>query len=167
MEIEVVSRRDNPLLRRTEVRFRVRHPKESTPARDALRKALAEELSATKDIVVVDHARSVFGRAESLGFAKVYKTKEDALRTEREFLLVRNRLKEAAVKEKKVAPPKPVLPRPVAPAAKEEAKPVAKPVEKAAAVPPKKEGAKPEAPAKKEGPKKEEKPAVKKPAKGA
>ncbi len=170
MEIVVVSRRDNPLLRRTEVRFRVRHPKESTPAREELRQALAQELEATKDIVIVDHARSVFGRSESEGFAKVYKTKEDALRTERTFILVRNRLKEATVKakkERKQAPPKPAPARPVAPAAKEEAKPSSKPAEKPAPVPPKKEGGKPEAPAKKEPPKKDEKPAEKKPAKGA
>lgn len=160
------------MLRRTEVRFRVRHPKESTPAREELRQALAKELDATKDIVVVDHARSVFGRSESEGFAKVYKTKEDALRTEREYILVRNRLKEATVKakkEKKEAPPKPA-PAPAksaAPAAKEEAKPSAKPVQKPAPVPPKKEGGRPEAPAKKEPPRKEEKPAEKKPAKGA
>ena len=165
MEIEVVSRRDNPLLKRTEVRFRVRHPKESTPARDALRRALAEELKATKDIVVVSRARSVFGRAESEGFAKVYKTKEDAFRTEREHILVRNRLKEAVVKVKKAAPPKPAPTRPAAPAAKEEAKPAAKPAEKAAAA--KKEPEKPEPPAKKEAGKKDEKPPEKKPTKGA
>jgi len=167
MEIEVVSRRDNPLLKRMEVRFLVRHPKESTPARDTLRRALAEELKATKDIVVVSRARSLFGRSESEGFAKVYKTKEDALRTEREHILVRNRLKEAVVKERKAPPPKPTPTRPPAPAAKEEAKPAAKPVEKAAPVAPRKEGAKSETPAKKEGPKREEKPAEKKPAKGA
>ena len=163
MEIEVVSRRENALLKRTEVRFVVRHPKEPSPARDALRQELAKQLNATKDVVVVDHARSVFGRAVSAGFAKVYKSKEDALRTERGFVLVRNRLKEAQVKAKKEprARPAPAKPAP------REVKAEAKPAEKVPPAAPTKGAPKPEAPAKKEAPKKEEKPAEKKPGKGA
>lgn len=160
MQIEVVSRRENPLLKRTEVRFRVSHPKESSPARDALRAELAKALKATKDIVVIGYTRSAFGRPVSEGFAKVYKSREDAMRTERSFILVRNRLKEAEVREKKEPAPKPPKPAP-------EAKEAPKPAEKPAPAEPRKEAAKPEAPkkeaAKKEGaPKKDEKPAEKK-----
>ncbi len=166
MEIEVLSRRDNPLLKRTEVRFRVKHAKEPSPARDALRQELAKALKVTKDIVIIDGTRSAFGRPVSEGFAKIYKSKEDALRTERSFILVRNKLKEAEVKEKKAAPSKPP-PKP-APEAKE----AVKPAEKTAPAEQKREAPKAEAP-KKEGPKKEapgkkdEKPTEKKAGKGA
>jgi small subunit ribosomal protein S24e len=148
MELEIVGKRENALLKRTEVRFRVAHPKEQTPKRGDLRQELAKALNATRDIVVVDFVRSEFGRSRSQGYAKVYKSKEDALHTERKHILVRNGLIAAEVKEKKEAPPKPVKP-----ARKEEAP---KPAEKS--------------PAKEEKPaeKKETKPAAeKKEAKGA
>ena len=148
MELEIVGKRENVLLKRTEVRFRVAHPGEQTPKRGDLRQELAKALHATRDIVVVDFLRSEFGRSVSQGYAKVYKSKEDALHAERKHILVRNGLVAAEVKEKKEAPPKPVKP-----ARKEEAP---KPVEKA--------------PAKEEKPaeKKETKPAAeKKEAKGA
>ena len=163
MELEILSRRDNPLLKRTEVRFRVAHPKEASPKRAALREQLAKTLNVTRDIVIVDFSRSEFGRSSSHGYAKVYKSKEDALHAERKHILIRNGLLEA---EKKAEKPK----EPRAPPPKKEE--VAKPAEKPAA-PAKEEkpAGKPEKPAKEEkkaepkaaGEKKEPKPAEKKP----
>ena len=153
MELEIVGKRENVLLKRTEVRFRVAHPREQTPKRGDLRQELAKALNATRDIVVVDFLRSEFGRSASRGYAKVYKSKEDALRVERKHILVRNGLVAAEVKEKKEAPPKPVKPP-----RKEEAP---KPAEKA----PAKEEAPKAAPEKREGKapeKKGEKPAAEK-----
>ena len=130
MELEIVSKRENPLLKRTEVRFKVLHPKEMTPARGALRDQLAKVLNATRDIVVVDFTRSEFGQSSSHGYAKVYKSKEDAEKVERKHILVRNGLREAEkkvekVKEPKPAPlkreaaPKPAAEKPAAPAKEE------------------------------------------------
>ncbi len=164
MELEIVGKRENALLKRTEVRFRVAHPGEQTPKRGDLRQELAKALHATRDIVVVDFVRSEFGRSGSQGYAKVYKSKEDALHTERKHILVRNGLVAAEVKEKKEAPPKPAkparkeeAPKPAekAPAKEEVPKAAEKKAEKPAAE--KKEEGKP-APAKKE----EKKPAEKK-----
>ena len=153
MELEIVAKRDNVLLKRTEVRFRVAHPREQTPKRGDLRAELAKALHATRDIVVVDSVVSEFGRSASRGYAKVYKSKEDALRAERKHILVRNGLIAAEVREKKAARPKPEKP-----ARKEEAP---KPAEKA----PAKEEAPKAAPEKKEAKapeKKAEKPAAEK-----
>jgi len=110
MELEIVSKRENPLLKRTEVRFKVLHPKEMTPARGALRDQLAKVLNATRDIVVVDFTRSEFGQSSSHGYAKVYKSKEDAEKVERKHILVRNGLREAEKKVEKVKEPKPAPP---------------------------------------------------------
>lgn len=153
MEIEVVGKRENPLLKRMEVRFRVAHPNEQTPKRGDLRQALANVLHVTRDIVIVDSFQSEFGRSASRGYAKVYKSKEDAMKVERKHILVRNGLIAAEVKEKKEAPPKPAkIPRKEAPKAAEAA-PVKEEAPKAA--PEKKEG---KAPAEKKG----EKPAAEK-----
>ena len=154
MELEILTRRDNPLLKRTEVRFRVAHPKEGSPKREALRDQLAKTLNATRDIVVVDFARSEFGRSTSQGYAKVYKSKEDALHTERKHILVRNGLLAAEVKEAKVRAAKPPPPK------REAAKPAEKPAPPKEEKPAAKEEKKPEAKAPAE--KKEGKPAAEK-----
>ena len=166
MQLEVVAKKENPLLKRVEVRFKAIHKAEPTPTRDALRAFLAKELKATKDVVVIDHQASSFGRYETLGYAKIYKSKEEAESIERRHILVRNRLAEAEVKEKEGAPKpeKPALapkaekpapaPKPEAP--KAEAKP-----EKAPAKEEKKPAEKKE-PGEKKASKKEEKPEAKK-----
>src|SRR5438876_11539610 len=108
IQLEVTQRKQNPLLKRTEVSFKAIHKAEPTPTRDALRAFLARELKATKDIVVIDSQASTFGRYETVGYAKVYKTKEEALAVERKHIRVRNKLIEPEDKEKKA--PKPEKP---------------------------------------------------------
>ncbi|MFA5897291.1 MAG: 30S ribosomal protein S24e, partial [Thermoplasmata archaeon] len=101
MEVQVLAKRENPLLKRTEVTFKAIHRSEPTPSRDALRTELAKQLKASKEHVIVDHAASSFGRFETIGYAKIYKSKEEALLVERSYILVRNRLKEPKAKEAK------------------------------------------------------------------
>jgi len=161
MQLEVLQKKENPLLKRVEVTFKAIHKAEPTPTRDALRAFLAKELNATKDIVVIDFQASTFGRYETLGEAKVYKSKEQALAVERKHILVRNRLIEPEVKEKKEAAPKPEKPSP-APKAE---KPAAAPKPEAPKPEAKAEGKAEKAPAKEEkkpAPKEEKKPAEKK-----
>jgi len=161
MQLEVLQKKENPLLKRVEVTFKAIHKAEPTPTRDALRAFLAKELNATKDIVVIDFQASTFGRYETLGEAKVYKSKEQALAVERKHILVRNKLIEPEVKEKKEAAPKPEKPSP-APKAE---KPAAAPKPEAPKPEAKAEGKAEKAPAKEEkkpAPKEEKKPAEKK-----
>ena len=165
MEIEVIDKRDNALLQRMEVRFKVLHKAEATPSRDHLRTELAKHLKASKEAVVVDHAASTFGRFETIGYAKVYRSKEEALSIERAHILVRNQLKEPEVKEGKAAEkaPKPEKPpKAEKPAKAEPAKAETKEAEPAAKAPEKKAEKKEAKPA---GEKKEEKPAKAEPAK--
>src|SRR6266566_2855922 len=124
MQLEVLQRKENPLLKRVEVTFKATHKAEPTPTRDALRAFLAKELKATKDIVVIDFQASTFGRYETVGEAKVYKSKEEALAVERKHILVRNKLIEPEVK-KEGAPKEEKKP-----AAREEKKPAEKVEEK-------------------------------------
>lgn len=154
MEITVTQRRENGLLGRTEIHFTVAHPTTGTPNRADLRKALSGALNA-KGIVILDWARSEFGRTTTRGYAKVYNSKEDAMALEPPPILIRNGLLQKKAK-KEEGPPKEA---PAPPPRKEEAKAEA-PKKEAPAPPPKKEEPKKEAPkaaAKdKEAPKKEE-----------
>ena len=124
MELQVVAKKENPLLKRTEITFKAVHKAEPTPTRDAIRSELAKQLKASKEAVIVDRSVSSFGRFETLGYAKVYKSKEEALSVERSHILVRNKLKEAEAKKKegeKVEKPAPAA----KPAPKAEGKPEA------------------------------------------
>jgi small subunit ribosomal protein S24e len=135
MEVEIVSKKENILLDRTEVKFKAVHPKEGTPQRDVIRDKLVSLLKASKERVIVDAMNSEFGKTETVGYAKVYKTKEAAMKYEREQILVRNKLKEKVkVEKKKAAAPPPKAPK-AAPAAEKPAEKPAteKPAEKPAA----------------------------------
>ena len=157
MEVQILAKKDNPLLQRTEVSFKAIHKAEPTPTRDAIRQELAKHLKAAKDVVVVDGARSTFGRSETSGYAKVYKSKEQALSVERYHILVRNKLAEPKAKEAKpgeaALAPKAETPSPAP--KKEEAKPEPRPEPKAEAKAEAKHEAKPHG-------KEEKKPAEKK-----
>ncbi len=134
MEIEIVSKKENELLDRTEITFKAVHAKEGTPQREAVREKLATMMKATKERVIVDSMDSAFGKMETVGYAKGYKTKDAAMKFEREYVLVRNKLKEKVKVEKKVAATPPPGKREVAaqakPAEKAPEKPAEKPAEK-------------------------------------
>ncbi len=164
MELQVVTKKENPLLKRVEVTFKAIHKAEPTPTRDAIRAELAKQLKAGKDAVVVDRSVSSFGRFETVGYAKVYKSKEEALAVECSHILVRNKLKEPEVKEKKegekAEKPAKAEAKPEAPKAepKAEHKPEAKPEHKEEKAAPKED----KRPAEKHEEKKEAKPEGKK-----
>jgi ribosomal protein S24E len=92
MEIEVIQKKDSPLLSRTEISFKIKHPKESTPKRSEVREELALQMSVKKNCVVIDNMQAEFGKPETIGFAKIYLKDKDAREYERKHILKRNRL---------------------------------------------------------------------------
>ena len=144
MEIEIVTKEENQLLDRTEIMFKAVHPKEGTPQREAVRDKLSALLKAPKERVIVDGMNSEFGMMETVGYAKVYKTKEAAMKFERLHVLVRNKLKERVKVEKKAATKaQAAAPRAVKSAEKSAEKPAEKPAEKKADKPVEKKAEKP------------------------
>jgi small subunit ribosomal protein S24e len=127
MEIEIQSKTDNLLLERIEVRFVILHEGEGTPKRELVRSELAEKLNAKKENIMVNYMRSSFGSRKTVGYAKIYKSIEDAKKSEADPILKRNGLgtkkkaKKEAAKEgeaKKEAPKeKPQKPEAKAPSA--------------------------------------------------
>jgi ribosomal protein S24E len=110
MELEVIERKDSPLLSRVEVSFRVTHPKESTPKRSDIREELAIQLNVKKNCVVIDNMKAVFGKSETIGFAKIYSSDKLAKDIERKHILIRNKLESGGPqkeKPKKEAEPEP------------------------------------------------------------
>ena len=102
MEIEIDSKRNNPLLKRTEVYFTVKHEGEKTPNREIIRSELADKLNSKKENVIVNILKSSFGKHETSGYAKVYSSFESIKGLERDYILKRNKLGETK-KDKKEA----------------------------------------------------------------
>ncbi len=100
MQAEIVTRKENPLLKRVEIQFKVIHHGESTPTRDTIKEEIAKLAKAPTDRVIIDHVNSQFGKPQSIGYAKIYDSKEDALAIEREYTLGRNKLVEVKKKKK-------------------------------------------------------------------
>lgn len=98
MRIEILSRQENKLLSRTEVRYKAIHIREKVPSRSESRDQLAANLQVAKELVVIDSQKPKFGRNFSEGYAKVYTTKEAAMSLEPDYILIRNGLKEKKVK---------------------------------------------------------------------
>jgi len=92
MIIEIVDKKENPLLGRIELHFRASHDGTSTPKREEIRQAIAQEEDVKKDNVVIDNMDPEFGRAVTQGYAKIYKDLEKARSIEREHILKRNNL---------------------------------------------------------------------------
>ncbi len=111
MQAEIVDRKENPMLKRVEIQFKIVHHGEGTPTRDIIREEIAKLAKAPKERVVIDSVDSQFGKPLSMGYAKVYDSKEDALEFERKHILGRNELikleeKKKVKKVEAAAPPK-------------------------------------------------------------
>ena len=91
MEVKIVSTKDNPLLKRKEVDFRVEHgPKGKTPTRLEVKKAVAAELKTSEELIFVKRMRTMTGTNTATGIANVYETVEQANFIEPEYIRKRN-----------------------------------------------------------------------------
>ena len=131
MEIEIQSKTDNTLLGRTELHFVIIHEGESSPKRDLVRSELAEKLNAKRETVLVDFMRSSFGSQKTIGYAKIYKSIEDAKASESDPILKRNGLgtKKKLKKETKKEDDKKGTPKEKSQKTEQKPQPIAKPAE--------------------------------------
>ena len=91
MDVKIVSTKENPLLKRKEVNFRVEHgPKGKTPPRLEVKKALAAELKISEELVFVEKMQTMTGTNTAVGVANAYETAEQAKLVEPEYIIKRN-----------------------------------------------------------------------------
>jgi len=100
MEIEITDKKNNQLLKRTEVHFIIKHENQGTPNKAIMRNELAEALNAKKDQIIIDRVESSFGIQETKGYAKVYSSRKEAEDIERKHILKRNKVSESKPKKK-------------------------------------------------------------------
>ncbi len=102
MEIKIVSEKENPLLKRREVQFRVNHGQMgSTPPRLETRKALASVLKAKVDLVFVRKLETKTSTHVAVGLANVYESIDQARLVEPEYIIKRNTPPEKPAEEGK------------------------------------------------------------------
>lgn len=94
MEVKILSRNRNPFFNREEVAFMVEHSGEGTPTRMEVRRKLAALLNVSLDQVFIRKIITEYGIGRSKGEARVYDSKDAALRIEPEYIIKRNLGKE-------------------------------------------------------------------------
>jgi len=137
MKVEIIEKTENPLFKRTEVKFKADHAGEPTPKRLDARAQLAAQLGVAEELIVIEKLASTHGRQVASGIARVYSSREQLEGLEPKFLLKRDMPKDAKAEVKPEEKPKEAKPE----EPKEEAKPKKPEAEKAEET---SEGAKPE-----------------------
>ena len=100
MEVKIVSIKENPLLKRKEVDFRVEQdPKGKTPARLEAKRALSAKLKINEELVFIKNMRTMTGTNTAVGIANAYETVEQAKFIEPEYIRKRNNPPEEPKKE--------------------------------------------------------------------
>ncbi|GAB3324169.1 30S ribosomal protein S24e [Haloplanus rallus] len=91
MDIDIIEEDENPMLHRTDVRFRITH-EDATPSRLSVRDSLAAKLNKDSAEVVVHELDTKFGMRKTIGYAKVYESPDHARDVEQEHMLDRNKI---------------------------------------------------------------------------
>lgn len=105
MKVEIVEKAENPLLKRTEIKFKVDHTGAPTPKRLEVQAQLAALLGISEELLVIGKLASTYGHQVASGIARAYSSREQLEELEPKHLLKRGLPKEA--KPEKPAEEKP------------------------------------------------------------
>lgn len=97
MKIQVLKEKENKLLNRKEIDFKVAYDG-ATPKIGDVRKELISALHSKENLTVIDRIKSGFGAKSAAGYAKVYKD-EDSVKIEPKHRLKKNGLIKEEPKE--------------------------------------------------------------------
>ena len=104
--MKVVERKENPLLKRVEIRFRWRHVGTATPSRAQMLAAVAAvEPGSSVENIIVKEVSTRFGQPLTTGLAFIYES-ADALANEPTYILSRQK-SALGLSEEKEAEPEP------------------------------------------------------------
>ena len=91
MQVKIDTAKDNPLLKRREVGFTIASgPKQKTPQRLEVKKAVAIEMKIGDDVVFIKRMHTKTGTSITVGVANVYQSVAQAKRVEPEYIRKRN-----------------------------------------------------------------------------
>ena len=105
--MKVVERKENPLLKRVEIRFRWRHVGTATPSRAQMLAAVAAvEPGSSVENIIVKEVSTRFGQPLTTGLAFIYES-ADALANEPTYILSRQKSALGLSEEKEAEPEAP------------------------------------------------------------
>ncbi len=90
MELTIVSKKENPLLKRTEVQFTVLHTQGKTPTRLDIKRSVASQLQVSDKLVFVKKMNTKTGTNTAVGEATAYQTEAQAKLIEPDYIIKRN-----------------------------------------------------------------------------
>lgn len=90
MEIEIVNKRENKLLRRLELDVIIKHPNSGTPKRTVVRELIASQFKVDLDRVYIVKLISEYGVPISKGHIHIYDSKDIALEIEPDYIINRD-----------------------------------------------------------------------------
>ncbi len=95
MKVKIVSKKENPLLKRKEITFSIEHDQNGgTPTRGEVRNQLAQILKTDFKLVYIKKLETKTGTTVSIGKANTYETVEQAKLVEPKHIIARNTSKE-------------------------------------------------------------------------
>jgi ribosomal protein S24E len=122
MKIDVLEKRENPFLKRTDLLLAVDHDKQPTPKKEELVKAIADMFKSVPEKVEINYIFSEVGITKARVKAKVWEEKPP----EKKKKVKEEKLKEEKVEKKEEKVEKEVKPEEKPAEKKEETKPVEK-----------------------------------------
>ncbi|RBQ24622.1 30S ribosomal protein S24e [Candidatus Methanobinarius endosymbioticus] len=99
MDIDILSKKKNKTLDRTEVKFDCIYSGEATPKILDVKSKLVALLNTQKELIVVDSIQPQYGQAKAAGYAKVYGSKDSLEDIETEHIVAKNKEAEVADEE--------------------------------------------------------------------
>lgn len=103
MDVKIVSKKDNPLLKRKEIHFEVEHTQGKTPARLDIKRSLASALGTSEKLVFVKKMKTMTGTSSAVGSANAYESEAQAKIIEPGYIVKRNTPPEKQTEEAKAS----------------------------------------------------------------
>lgn len=91
MEIDIINKKENKALDRTEVKFNCIYDGEATPKILDVKNKLVALLDTQKDLIVVDSLQPHYGETKAAGYAKIYGSKDSLNDIETEHVISKNK----------------------------------------------------------------------------
>ena len=90
LKIDVLEEKKNPLINRTEIKFRIDHFEKSTPNRLEVKKKISEMKKSKEELTIIKNLDSHFGASYSIGKVNIYDDVKDLKLFEPFHIRVRN-----------------------------------------------------------------------------
>lgn len=119
MKIEIISKKENALFKRTEIEFKILDSP-VTPSRTEVKNLLLASTKAKEELLIIKKINSFFGREMSTGTAYIYSDKKDLEKIEQKYIVKRNTAKLKEAEKEESAPAEPAAEAPASEEAVEE-----------------------------------------------